>query len=101
MSEKELLEFDKEYNFQINKELPKDVKLQLLAVLHKRKKAFSRNSDEISFYNKEEVEIKLKKGFRPSFQRQFRHKPEHGKYLQEHINHWFKQGIVEPCFNHE
>ena len=30
LSEEELLEFDKEYKFQINHELPKDVKLQLL-----------------------------------------------------------------------
>ena len=101
MSREALLEFGKEYNFQINKELPEEIRLELLAVLHKRKKAFSRNTDEISCYNKEEFEIKLKQGFRPSFQRQFRHKPEHAKFLQEHIDHWLKAGIVEPCFDYE
>jgi hypothetical protein len=71
MSEEALLEFEKEYKFQINKELTKEIKLKLLAVLYKRKKAFSRNTDEISCYNKEEFEIKLKKGLSLVFNANF------------------------------
>ena len=38
MSREALLEFGEEYNFQINKGLPEDIRLELLAVLYKRKK---------------------------------------------------------------
>ena len=101
LSEEGLLEFEKEFNFQINQEMSREIKLKLLAVLYKRKKAFSRNPDEISCYNKEEFEIKLKKGAKPSFQRQFRHKPEHAKFLQQHIDLWERTKIIDPCYTYE
>ena len=36
---------------------------------------------------------------KPMFNRQYKHKPEHGRILQQHINHWKDQKIVEPSKN--
>jgi hypothetical protein len=91
---KTLNEFAAEQKFNINPDLSPELRMQLLEVLYKRRQAFARSVSDLKAYNKQEFELKLKPNAKPAFQRQFRHKPEHAKILQHHVNEWEKQGIV-------
>jgi hypothetical protein len=98
LDEDSLETFAKEFAFNINSELPRDIRLKLIQILYKRREAFARSSSELKTYNKQEFEIKMQ-NTKPMFNRQFKHKPEHGRILQQHINQWKAQKIVEPSNN--
>ena len=93
--------FAAEQSFNINPDLTPDLQLQLLNLLYRRKEAFAKSVSDLKAYNKQEFELKLKPNAKPVFQRQFRHKPEHAKILQHHIDDWEKQGIVSSSDDYE
>jgi hypothetical protein len=66
--------FASEYQFNINKDLPQELRLQLLRILFRRKEAFARSVKDLKSYNKEQYEVHLK-SMRPLIQKQFKHKP--------------------------
>jgi hypothetical protein len=94
-----LNKFADEYGFNINSQLAPDLRMKLLRVLYKRKDAFARSLADLQSCNSEEIEIKLK-NTKPLFQRQFKHKPEHARILQHHIDEWEKHGFVVESKNY-
>ena len=99
VDEETLDRFDKEYQFNINNELPRDLRVKLLRVLYRRRDAFARTLADLKSYNKEEFDIQLSSS-KPLWQKQYQHKPEHARILQAHIDEWEKCGIVEPSTNY-
>ena len=95
VSENQLENFAKQFCFNINPELEKEIRLQTLRVLYKRRQAFARNMSELKVYNKELFEIKLK-DTSPLVQKQFPLKDDHAKILESHISDWLKNDIIEP-----
>ena len=93
-----LEDFAKDYGFNINSELSHELRIKLIRILYKRRQAFARSSSELKTYNKQDFEIKMQPN-KPMFNRQYKHKPEHGRILQQHINHWKDQKIVQPSSN--
>jgi hypothetical protein len=91
--------FAADYKFNINSQLPADVRRDLLTVLYKRREAFARSMADLKAYNKEEFEVKLN-STRPLWQKQYKHKPEHARILQQHIDEWERAGIVETSTNY-
>jgi Reverse transcriptase (RNA-dependent DNA polymerase)/gag-polyprotein putative aspartyl protease len=95
VTEQQLEEFANQFNFNLNPELTKDVRIQALRVLFRRKEAFARDISELKIYNKELFEIKLK-DTSPMIQKQYPLKEEHARILEEHISDWLKDDIIEP-----
>ena len=91
--------FAAEYQFNINSNLPVDVRCKLLRVLFRRKEAFARSLADLKTYNKEQFEVRLK-STRPLINKQYKHKAEHNRILQHHIDEWEKCGIVEKSENY-
>jgi hypothetical protein len=99
VDEETLNKFADEYQFNISSKLSTDLRLDLLRVLFKRKEAFARSLSDLKSYNKEEFEIQMSSS-KPLWQKQFKHKPEHARILQAHIDEWQRCGIVEPSTNY-
>jgi len=89
---------DPDYRPGINSELTHELRIQLLCILYKRREAFARSFSESMTYNKQEFEIKMQ-NTKLMFNRQYKHKPEHGRILQQHINQWKAEKVVEPTHN--
>ena len=70
-----------------------DVRLELLQLLYKRRKAFARSLADLGQYNKQTFDIPLTDN-KPMFQKQFRLTPESAKVAQQHIDNWVKHGIL-------
>jgi hypothetical protein len=99
IDEATLERFASDYQFNINKDLPQELRLQLLRILFRRKEAFARSVKDLKSYNKEQYEVHLK-SMRPLIQKQFKHKPLHNQILQTLIDEWKEAGIVEESTNY-
>lgn len=97
----ELFNFEKEYNFKICQSLPLDEKIPLLRLLHKYKDVFARSLKEIKHYKHYELDLQLKPGAKPIFQKQFRLKPEDQKIIQSQLDEMVKNGLMEESQDHE
>ena len=95
-SDEELRNFGDKMKFNINPALPDELRLKLLAILFKRKEAFVTKEHPLGFYNRGEVDLPLKNGWKAAYRRPFPHKAEHRPLIQEQVDLWLKQDVIEP-----
>lgn len=94
-TEEELERFAEEYKFNVGAEIDKETRLKLLRLLYKRRQAFASSIKDLKKYNKGDFDIQLTDQ-KPVFTRQYRLTPEQNKVVQEHIDDWVQNGILEP-----
>ena len=96
ISESKLLEFNDKMKFNINPALPHETKIKLLTILYNRREAFVTPDSPLGYYKGGEVDIELKENFKPAYKKPFPHKFEHRKIIQEQIEKWKSENVIEP-----
>ena len=101
LSEPQLLKFAEEYKFKISDSLPHNEKILLLQLLYKYKDVFARNLSEIKGYKNFELDLELKEGAKPIYNRQFRLKPEDQKIMQKQLDEMVNNNLMTEAQNCE
>jgi len=90
----ELDKFLEKYKFQINKEITKEQKYELLTLLRQYKDVFARSLEEIKQYPHYELHLDLLSN-RKVFCCQFRLHPNDAKETQRQIDEMYQAGVIE------
>jgi len=95
ISNEQLEEFAKDYDFKINPDFEQDQRRDLLRLLFKYHSCFARILSELRRFKNYELESTVKDS-KPSFQRQYKLSQEDALECHRQINEILDCGIVEP-----
>ena len=94
-----LEEFAKDYAFNINPDLPPDIRIKVLTLFYYKKDAFARSLEDLKQFNRREFEFELNTD-KPIATRQYKLSEDHAKILDYHLTQWEKQGVLEESFDY-
>jgi hypothetical protein len=95
-----LLAFQEQHKFNIYEGISQEIKLKLLAVLYKRRKAFALPGDPLGCYNKGMFDIKFKPDCKPVYRKNFPQTAQQKLFIQQHVDLWRSQGICHESHDY-
>jgi len=94
MTSDDLENFAREYGFKINPKLTSDQRTELLNLLFDYRSVFARSMRDIKGYPDFELELEVVND-RPSFQKQYKWRPDDAREAQSQIDEMFEHGLIE------
>ena len=100
VSDQVLEDFAKQYTFNINPDLPADIRKKVLTLFYHKKEAFARSVEDLKQFNRREFEFELINP-KPIATRQYKLSEDHAQIMDFHLEQWEKQGIIEESFAYQ
>ena len=93
-------DFAKQYTFNINPDLPADIRKKVLTLFYHKKEAVARSIEDLKQFHRREFEFELINP-KPIATRQYKLSEDHAKIMDFHLDQWEKQGIIEESFAYQ